>query len=259
MRRTREFRNIFFTSEGIEKSFNYFDKSLLTDLHKRYLVKELVIGLGELSWEFDTDEDLLRAYIPGITTIIYKKTFLDYEFMLYTAEHATYIGLKAQTLAKMVPIFRYVEALVSSNALTREQALSKVKPFLLVLHGRDSSWKELVSYLYVRQGLAVKPIEMNKSNLQLLKEIIAGAGKQNLLALIADGGVAARDRGWTDVIKNIAEMLGGEQIILLYPEGGRIEYWPADTRRIEFKPGHIKEAFWWVLRTIRERFTNSQI
>jgi len=254
MRRTREFRDIFFDAESIEKAFTFFDKSLLTDLHKRYLVKEFVIEIGELSWEFDTEDKLLEAYIPGITTIIYKKTFLDYEFMLYTGEHSSYVGLKAQTLAKMVPIFRYVESLVPSGALTREQALKKARPLILVLHTKNGSWKELVSYLYITHGLAIKPLELNRSNQALMDEIITMAGKDNLAVFVFPGEGGESQQEDYNLIRHISGMVGNDRIILVYSEKKVAQSLPLDIEKIEFRQGHIKQVFWLILNMIRKRF-----
>ncbi|RLB43490.1 MAG: hypothetical protein DRH12_02970 [Deltaproteobacteria bacterium] len=251
MRRTRQYTNVFFTSEGIRKSFAFFEEALLTDLHKRYLVKEFVIELGSLLLEYETEEDLFKVYIPGVTTVIYKKTFLDYEFMLYTSERSTYVGLKAQTLARMVPVFQYIDSLIPSTTLTREEALKKALPLVLVIHGHDEQWKDLVSYLYLRHGYAVKPFDLEHLRIHEIRELVKLAGRDNIIAFCHLGQGDLEGVSWVEADRNLRELLGTERVVLICPESRSIRMPAVSNEAIFFAPGRIKEVFWLVLNKVR--------
>ncbi len=256
MRRTREYNNTFFTPDVIRKSFAFFDQSLLTDLHKRYLVREFVIELSSLQWEYETEEELFKAYIPGVTTIIYKKTFLDYEFMLYTAEHSTYIGLKAQTLAKMMPIFRFIDTLIPSETLTREQALKRTNPLVLVLHGKSEDWKELVSYLYQTHGYAVRPYDLDNCRIDDIREL-AEISRSVVTFVLLDRGheeVVEREQ----LLASLKDLMTNSGLWIVCPEQGEKETLSCDEQVIFFRPGRIKEILWLVVDKVRRSYMKGE-
>ncbi len=255
MRRTREYSDIFFTPDGIGKSFSFFDRSLLTDLHKRYLVKEFVIELGSLQWEYETEEELFKVYIPAVTTIIYKKTFLDYEFMLYTTERSTYVGLKAQNLAKMVPIFEFIDTLIPSEALTREQALKRPNPLVLILHGKNEDWKELVSYLYLTHGYAVRPYDIGHCRTEDIIDLVK-MSERVVVLILPDYGLyeTAREE---QLMGSLKDLIGNDRLWVIYHEQRGKEIIRDDEHVIFFHSGRIKEIFWKVLDKVRRGASTS--
>ena len=256
MRRTREYRDIFFTPESIRKGFAFFDRCLLSDLHKQYLVKEFVIELSDLLWEYDTEEKLFKAYIPAVTTIIYKKTFLDYEFMLYTADHSTYVGLKAQTLAKMVPIFEFIDTLIPSEALTREQALKRTNPLVLILHGKSEDWKELVSYLYQTHGYAVRPYDLDHCRIDHIRGLVEISGCVVAFVLLDQGFKEIEER--EQLLASLKDLMMGKGLSIICPSQREKETLVYDGQIIFFRPGRIKEIFWLVVDKIRRSYMNSE-
>ncbi|RLB22664.1 MAG: hypothetical protein DRG76_06105 [Deltaproteobacteria bacterium] len=260
MRRTREYYDTFFTSETIQKCFAFFHKSLLTDLHKRYLVKQLTTEISGLIWEYDTDEALFEAYIPAVTSIVYKKTFLDYEFMLYTIERSTFVGLKAQRLAQMQPIFDYIDSCIPADVMTRREALQRLRPLIVIFHGQDDTWKELLAYLYGKQGYAVKAYEVTRTHREEVREVMELAGGENMFVCVIPDPPGAREdfqalnHGLESCLSYMKEAVDSDRILCLCGESNGLHYGVAGVDVVYFKNRHIKQVFWQVLDKVHRIF-----
>ncbi len=262
MRRSKEYQGLRFKANAIKRVFGFFDRFLLTDYHKRYEVKELTTQMCGMVWEYYSDNAFFDAYIPWVTDVTYKRTFLDYEFMLFTQERSTFIGVKAHTLMQIQPIFDEVEKNIPQEAITWNQAIATIRPYIILGHGRGESWKSVVDYLYVKHGYGLRCYEMGGTASRGLDKAIKGCMLENIMALIVIEGEDHLDLVTQDQhhkiygeLKYLKETLGISRVLFIVERGVNAQFLPQQSNILMFKKGHIKELFLLIAGKVRKEFT----
>ncbi len=261
MRKSKEYEGVRFTPKAIKDIFGFFDRFLLTDYHKRYEVKELTTEMCGIVWEHYSDEALFKGYIPWITSITYKRTFLDYEFMLLTQEKSTFVGVKAHTLMQIQPIFHMTDKMVPEGTITWAEAIPNIRPLIIIGHGKGSSWRAIVDYLYTKHGYAFRAYELGNRLFRGLDKAMEGSVPDNTMAII----VMEKEDSYEDltsehkqIILNefdyLENTLGTSNVLFVLENGLSRPRLSNKCEVLQFRYGHIKEILLQIAGKIRKEF-----
>ncbi len=232
-------------------------------------IMNLSVGDHEATWKFDTLEEFLGAYKPGIdnaslhvSTSNDKSMWLNFQGKVFPG---TTVNVRSPSRIEIETIFNIFEENYSSSELPVEAVEAEViePPVVFIGHGGSGVWRDLKDHLQDKHGYDVRAYEIGSRSGHSIRDILEEMLEESSCALLALTGEDETRDGKLLARQNVVHetglfqgRLGFSRAIVLKEEGTEEFSNIAGVQQIRFSKGNIKETFGDVLAVLKREFGN---
>jgi hypothetical protein len=219
----------------------------------------LTVGIGEVSWTFDSVEEFLTEYSSDKVSHVMLQIFWrgTENSLCLTIDYQTRVSVSSKSRNVIESVFSIFE---EAGPEDKKELFPGDDICIFIGHGRDGEWQRLKSHLQDKHRLNIVAYETGARAGHAIRDILETMSQQASFALLVltgedrmEGGLRARQ----NVIHECGLFpgrLGFDRAILLVEEGVELASNFDGIQQLRFEKGRITEVFGDVIATLKREF-----
>jgi hypothetical protein len=266
MKKTRDFKRVYFGSEIIQDSIKEFI-STTGDKDNDELTKSLTVRFNNESWEHDNFEEFFADFRKDFRSAhlsIYSRKNTKYHLVISVNKYFknTEITFEAPSRHEIERFFNIYEINASRFFVPPIEEEDQVEaPTIFIGHGRSELWRDLKDHLQDKHKYNVESFESGARAGHVIRDILESMLDESTFAILVLTGEDKTEDGKLRARQNVIHeaglfqgKLGFNRAIILLEEDTEEFSNISGVQQIRFAKGNIKETFGEILATLKREF-----